>query len=442
MKTSFEEISPIRRRLIVELDAEEVSKKLDDAYLELKKNAKVHGFRPGKAPREILERYYGGEVAQDVTRGLVKETLPLAFEETKTYPLTMPLVENDLLKKGEGFKYAAVIEVKPSFELGDYMGLELEKEKIVVSDDDVDRKLEEIRKANATLKPLDDDRGACEDDSVLIDYEAFEGESLIEGIKSENLLVRIGTSVIHPDFEKGLVGVRIGESKEITVDFEPDYGHAKLAGKRVTFKVQVKDIKVTELPELNDAFAAGLGGGFTDLETVRKKVKEDLTALEEKRLDQELKRRLLDKISEGVDFELPDSLVEAEQRYAVENVKQNLRNIGSSFEKSGLTEEKIRQDFLGVSRKRVKDLLILGEVASRNNLTINEIELSEGLNKLAQDMGQDPATVRRYYEARGLVENFRERLLEEKTLNLLVNNARITEVGPNRPKTEEAGLEE
>jgi trigger factor len=436
MKTSVEEISPVRKKLTVEVDAEEVDRKIDEAYRSLKKKAKVHGFRPGKVPREILERYYGAQVAEEVTKELVNETLPLAFEETKTYPLTMPLVENEALKKGDGFKYAAVIEVKPVFELKDYLGVEVDKERVSVSDAEVDRQLEEIRKANATLKGLENDRGALEEDSVIIDYEAFEGDLPVEGIKSENFLVRMGGGAIHPEFEKGLLGARIGESREIVVNFESDYQHEKLAGKTVSFKVKVTDIKVLELPELDDAFAASLNGEFEDLESVRKRIKEDLVAREESRVERDMKRRLLEKISESVSFELPESLVEAELRYAIENVKQNLKRVGSSFEKAGFTEEKVRQDFLAPSRKRVKELLILGEVASQNNLTISEIELNEGFNKLAGSMGQEPSIVRRYYEARGMADTFREKLLEEKTLNFLVEGAKINPVdtSPESPK--------
>ena len=428
MKASVEEISPVKRKLTVELDAEEVNRKIEDAYRALKSQAKIRGFRPGKVPRDLLERYYGEQVAQDVTKGLVNESLPMAFEQTNTYPLTMPLVENDALKKGQSFKYAAIMEVRPQIDLKDYMGLEVEKEKVVVSDREVDGQLEEIRKANAKLKPVEEDRGARQDDCVVIDYEAFEGDRPLEGIKAENFLVKIGTETIHPDFEKGLLGLKPGDSKEITVNFEPDYQHAKLAGKKVTFKVKVSDIKVMELPDLNDEFIAGLGGEFKDLETVKHKIREDLVAREEKRVDREVQRRLLNKISDMVEFELPESLVEAELRYAVESVKQNLQRMGSNLEKAGLSEEKIRQDFAASSRKRVKDLLLLGEVARQHDLTVSEIELNDGFKELAQDMGQEPSVVRRYYEARGMMESFKDRLLEEKTLNFLVKGAKITEV--------------
>jgi trigger factor len=194
----------------------------------------------------------------------------------------------------------------------------------------------------------------------------------------------------------------------------------------------VVDIKIMELPELNDEFAKSLGPDFVDLETLRKKVREGITRNEEKRVDKELKRRLVEKIAAGVDFELPDSLVESELRYAVENVRQNLTRMGSTMQKAGLTEEKLMQDFLPAARKRVKELLILGEIARHSDLTISDSELNEGFNDMGKSLGQDPQVMRRLYEARELVDSFKEGLLEEKTLNYLVKGAKITPVSPGQ----------
>jgi trigger factor len=428
MKTSLEQISSVKKRLLVEVEADEVNKKIDEAYRLLGKKAKVHGFRPGKVPRKILERYFGEQVAEDVTKGLVNETLPKAVEESHTLPLTMPVVENDLLKPGQSFKYTVVMEVRPQFELKDYMAAEVEKEIVSVTDQDVDRQLEEIRKASAKLKPVDGDRAVRDGDSVIIDYEGMEGDKPLEGIKAQNFMVTLGNSTIHPDFEKGLIGLKIGDSKEIRVDFEANHTNMKLAGKKVNFRVKVVDIKIMELPELNDEFAKSLGADFADLETLREKVRESITQNEEKRTDKELKRRLMEKIAGGVDFELPDSLVESELEYAVENVRQNLVRMGSTMEKAGLNEEKLRQDLLPGARKRVKELLILGEIARQNELTISDLELNEGFSDLGKSLGQDPQALRRFYEARQLMGSFRERLLEEKTLNYLVNGAKLTPV--------------
>ena len=428
MKASIEQISPVKKRLTVEVEAQEVDRKIEEAYRELKKRAKVDGFRPGKVPRNILERYFGEQVTQDVKRGLLSETLPQAFEETKIFPVAMPVIENESLKAGEGYTYVALMEVRPEFELKDYMGLEVDKEKVSVSEETVNSQIEEIRRVNSRLKPLEEDRGIRNDDCAILEYEAFEGDKPIEGVKAQNFLVRVGSNQFHPEFEKGLLGLKAGQSSEITSDFEKEHPNSKLAGKKVLFKVKVTDVKLMELPELNDDFAKSLGADFNDLETLKNRIREDIKGREEKRVDRELKRKLLDRIGATVSFDLPESLVESEMIYAIETVKQNLTRMGSSFEKAGLTEEKVREDFRPASEKRVKDLLILGEIARQNDLTLSESELDEGFADLAKGIGQDPKVVRQYYEAKELMEGFRDRLLEEKTLNYLVKGAKIRDI--------------
>lgn len=428
MKASVEEITPVKKRLTVQVESEEVEKKLDEAYRELKKKARVDGFRPGKVPRNILERNFGEQVRQDVKRGLMSETLPRAFEETKIYPIAMPLIENESLKAGEGYTYTALMEVRPQFELKDYMGLEVEKESISISEEAVNAQLEEIRRVHSRLKPLDEDRGIQKGDCAVIEYEAFEEGKPVRGMKAENFIVKVGQDQFHPEFEKELLGLRPGQAKEISVDFEKTHPNTQVAGKKILFKVRLAEIKIMELPELNDDFARNLGADFNDLGALKNRIREDLQAREEKRVDRELKRKLLDKISATVTFDLPESLVDSEINYAVETVKQNFARMGSDFSKAGLSVDKMREDFRASSEKRVKDLLILGEIARQNDLTLSETEIEEGFADLAKGIGQDPKVVRQYYEAKGLMEGFKDRLLEEKTLNYLVKGAKIREL--------------
>ena len=425
MKTSVEEISPVKKKLVVEIGADVVDKSVNDAYRRLGKRAKIPGFRPGKVPRKIMERYFSAEVQQDVTRELVNETLPRAVEETDTFPLTMPVIENDMLKTGQNFKYTATMEVKPRFELKDYMGIEVEKEVFSVTDEDVKNRLEEIRRSNGTLKQVEEDRAVKPEDYVVIEYQGFEDGQPIEGVKAENFLLRIGSNDFHPDFEKALIGRKKGEPTEIKVTFEETHYHPRLAGKSVDFKVKVTEIKEMELPELNDEFAKKLGDDFKDLETLEKKLKEDMIKREETRTDRELKKKLLEKIAEGIEFELPESLVESEVRNATENIRQNLVRSGSSIEKAGLDETRLRQNLRPGAEKRVKEMLILGKIAGDNELSIDEVELTDGFRNMANSMGQDLQSVRRFYEANNLIDSFRESLLEEKTLNYLVNGAKV-----------------
>jgi trigger factor len=436
MKTRLEEISPVKKKLEVEVEAGEVNKRIEEAYRELRKGVKLPGFRPGKVPRKILERRFGDQVVDDVTRRLVNETLPKAVEETKTIPISMPVIENEILKSGQNFKYSALMEVRPEFELKDYMGLEVEKEIFSVREEDVEAQLEEIRKTHGQLSSVETERGIKEEDFAVIEYEGLEDGKALEGIKNSNFLVKVGGHDFHPDFERALIGLKKGDVSEFDVDFEEDYFQPKLAGKSVRFKVKVLDIKEMNLPELNDEFAKNLGADFKDLNELKNKIRETLTEREEKRVDRELKMRLLKKVSDSVDFALPESLVESELNGAVENIRQNLLRSGSNLEKAGLDEKKLKQDLRSASEKRVKDMLVLGELARSNDLKITEAELLGGFKDLALSSGQDPETLRQYYEANNLRESFRQQLLEEKTLNYLVKGANIFEVEADKIKRE------
>ena len=428
MKTSLEEINPVKKKLFVEIESQEVDKKLNEAYKKLGKKAKIPGFRPGKVPRKILQTHFGTQVAEDVTRNLINETFPKAIREVETSPLNTHLLEKDTLKQKQNFKYSAIIEVRPKFEVKNYLGIDLEKEKCTITEEDVQNNIEKIRKANGKLVSLNKERPIRKDDYIILDYEGFEGDQPLDGIKATNFLLKVGSNDFHPKFEESFIGLNKEDKPEIKVDFEESYFHSKLAGKNVNFKVRIIDIKEMILPELNDDFVQGLGADFKDLEDMKNKVLETITTEEEKRVDRELRQRLLQKISESLDFILPNALVESELDYAVENVKQNMIRRGSSIEKMGLSETKLRTDFKPASEKRVKEMLILGEIAKHDNISITEDDLAKGYKDLALSSGQSLETVRKYYEAGNLVDSLRETLLEEKTLNYLVEHASITEV--------------
>jgi trigger factor len=434
MKTNIEEISSVKKKLMIEIEAEEIDKRVNEAYKKFGKIAKIKGFRPGKAPKKILENYFGTQLLEDVTKSLIEETLLEAMEKHKTYPLNMPVIENDILKTGHNYKYSALFEVRPQFELKDYLGIEVEQERCVVNTEDVDRQLEQIREARSHLRPVEEDRGIKEGDVVIINFEGFDGDKAIEGIKAENHPLKIGDKQFYPGVEDALIGSKKNDKVNITIDFKDDYFHSGLAGKRVELKVYVTDIKEIVLPELDDEFAKGLGGDFDSLDKLREKIKEDLIAIEGKRVENELRERLLGKISEGVDFELPDSLVEREIISTFENIKQNLLRSGASLEKSGLDEKKLKEEIRPGAEKRVKGMLILAEIAHQNNLTVEEADLAENFKEMSKGAGVDPESIKKYYEAHNLMDGLRQILLKEKTLRYLMENAKITEIPADKMK--------
>ncbi|MDY6970870.1 MAG: trigger factor [Thermodesulfobacteriota bacterium] len=428
MKTSLEDISSVKKKLLIEIESPQVDKKIDKAYRELAIKSRIPGFRPGKAPRKILESRFANQVAEDVTMDLINESFPKAIEEAEVLPLGMPLVEKNSLKQGENFNYSAVIEVRPQFEVRNYLGIEVEKEICNVTEEDVRERLDQIRNNNGKLTAIEVDRPIQEDDYVVLEYEGYQGGRPLDGINSPNLLLKVGSNDFHPKFEEALIGLHKNSETEIRVDFEDTYHNPLLRGKSVDFRVKALDIKEMLLPELNDDLARSLGADFKDLEDLKQKVRETIVSQEEKRIDSELKQRLLQNISVSVDFEFPQVLVESEIARAVENIKQNLQRNGADLEKVGLSEERIRKDFRPASEKRVKQGLILSEIAKQDRITLDEGDLQEGFRELALTTGQDPERLRKYYEARGMIDSLKENMLEEKTLNYLVEHANITEV--------------
>jgi trigger factor len=430
MRTNLEDITSVKKKLSVEIESKEVDQKFNKAYKILGKQVKIPGFRPGKTPRKILERHIGSQITEDVAKDLINETLPGALEEAQAFPLGVPILEKETPKQGQDFKYSAIMEIRPQFEIKNYLGLEVEKETCSVTEKDIQGHLAQIQNSHGTLTSINTNRPIQKNDHVVIDYQGFEKGRPLEGIQAFNFLVEVGSNDFHSKFEEALIGFKKDDKAEIKVKFEAGYHHTKLAGKTVDFKIRIIDIKKMVLPELNDEFAKNLGADFKDLDTLKNKIGETILAQEEKRIDSELKQKLLKKISDTVDFELPQTLVDGEIEQAVENVKQNLIRSGSSLEKTGLSEEKLRKDFKPVSERRVKNLLILGEIAKQEKLTVNEEDLNQGFKDLAASTGQDAEILRKYYQAKNLMEALEEKLLEEKTLNYLVENAKILIIGP------------
>ncbi|MBN1847415.1 MAG: trigger factor [Deltaproteobacteria bacterium] len=432
MKTTVEDLTSVKKKLMIEINAEEVEKRVDKTFRDYGKKAKIKGFRPGKIPRKILENYFGKQIIEEVADSLVRETLPKALDETKLLPLNIPLIENEVLKKGSEYHYSAIMEVKPEFDLAEYKGIEVEKEICSITDEDVTKQLEAIREANAILNPLSEKRGIREGDYVVVDYEGKDDNGPIEGIKGQNFSLIVGKKRFYPDVEDALVGREKGESFTKLVEFEDDYFHTKLAGKRVTFDVQIIEVKEVKLPELDEELFKKLGEEVQNLDELKQKIRESLLSREEKRINKQLKERLLDKIAKKADFELPESLVDAETTAGIESVKQNLVQAGSDFEKSGLDEEKLREEFRPISEKKVKNFFILGEIAKQNDLQVSDQDIEEGFNEISKEMGYDPAVLRRYYEANNMMDSYRQSLLKEKTLNYLVENAKVVEVNAEK----------
>ncbi|RLB25083.1 MAG: trigger factor [Deltaproteobacteria bacterium] len=428
METSIEEISQVKRQINVEIETEEVTKKLDQAYNKLSKRVKVKGFRPGKAPRRILEQYYGKEIMTDVKNDLIKESFSKVIEETKLFPLGNPSIEAEAIQPGKNFNYTILMEIRPDFELKEYMGIPVEKEILNISEDNVDKKLKELREAHAQLVSINEERGIKEGDYVIINYDCTWKDEHVKGIEGKDFVIHIGDKNFYPEIESGIRGLKKAEKKDIKIDFSEDFSDRRLANKSVTFHISVEDIKKKDLPDLNDDFARSLGKEFKSLADLRERVKKEITLQEEKRIDSELKKRLLKKITAKVDFELPQTMVENEIEHSMATIKQNFLRAGTKLESANISEDTMRQDLKLAAEEKVKEGLILSKIADLEGIKLEDSDIRDGFQELAAQTGQNLAILQQYYEKNNLMDSFRNQILMEKILNHLVQGAKISEV--------------
>ncbi|MCD6266700.1 MAG: trigger factor [Deltaproteobacteria bacterium] len=418
----------MKRQINVEIETEEVTKKLDQAYNKLSKRAKVKGFRPGKAPRRILEQYYGKEIMTDVKNDLIKESFSKVIEETKLFPLGNPSIEAEAIQPGKNFNYTILMEIRPDFELKEYMGISVEKEILNISEDNVDKKLKELREAHAQLVSINEERGIKEGDYVIINYDCTWKDEHVKGIEGKDFMIHIGDKNFYPEIESGIRGLKKAEKKDIKIDFSEDFSDRRLANKSVTFHISVEDIKKKDLPDLNDDFARSLGKEFKSLADLRERVKKEITLQEEKRIDSELKKRLLKKITAKVDFELPQTMVENEIEHSMATIKQNFLRAGTKLESANISEDTMRQDLKLAAEEKVKEGLILSKIADLEGIKLEDSDIRDGFQELAAQTGQNLAILQQYYEKNNLMDSFRNQILMEKILNHLVQGAKISEV--------------
>ncbi len=428
MKVSLEEINPTKKRLIVEMTPEEVGPRMEKAFKDAANSLRIPGFRPGKAPKNVIESYYGERIREDLGRNLVTETLPKAIEDAQVKPLTMPVLEKSVFSGTHNFNYTAMMDVYPSFVIGDYMGIEVEKQPISVSEEDVERQITLIRESHGKLISVEAARPSQKGDFLLIEYQGYENEKPLMDMQAKNMLLHLGSAEFHPAFEDALIGAGKGEKKDFTVEFENTFNRPAFAGKKVLFKVEVQDVKELQLTELNDEFVQGLNAEPKTVEEFRTAVKNELLEQAGKRSELQAKRAILDKICRGVDMPLPGILVDAENSSAVEEITSNITRSGATLEKLGVSREKLWEEMRPVSEKRVKEMLIIEEISSREKIDVDQEEIDHEFSMIAARNGQEASEIKKYYAQGGMLGAFGRKLREGKTLNYLLQHANVHEV--------------
>ena len=424
MKVNVEDISSIKKKVHVEVPEDRVAKEIDSFYDELKKKAKIKGFRPGKAPRTILERYFKDYAKGEVLQRLIQDTFPKALSEVSFSPVAPPAFDPQELEGGKPFRYAAIVEVKPQIKIEDYTGLNLEGKKEEVRDEELEERLKNLQNLHAQLKAISEPREVRTGDYVILDYDAkMDGRPLDEG-KGVDITVEVGSGRFIPTLEENLIGLKPEDDKDVDVSFPADYGYKKWAGKTVSFHVKVKEIKEKILASLDDEFAKDLGG-FDSLEALTAKLREDMQKVKEEALDRHFKDQIVDQLLQKNSFEIPPSLVEEQNQALVSEAKLRLASQGMNLKDMDISEDKLREDYRGVAERQVKTYLILEKIAGQEGISVSDEEVQGRLKEISERSHQKFEAVKRYYEKNGLIPEMQAGILSDKTLNFLIEKSNI-----------------
>lgn len=386
-------------KLVIESTAEEFEAGLNTAYNKNKNKVNVPGFRKGKAPRKMIEKLYGAEIFfEDAANSIIPDAYAKAAEESALEIVSQPKVDVVQLEKDKPFIFSAEVAVKPEVELGTYKAVEVSKCDVEATDADVEEELKKVQDQNSRTVSIDD-RAVQDGDMTVIDFEGFVDGVPFEGGKGDNYPLTIGSHSFIDTFEEQLIGMRIGDEKEINVTFPEEYHAEALKGKPAVFKVAVKEIKEKQLPELDDDFAQDV----SDFDTLAE-YKEDLkNKIAEKKASEAKNRKeteVIDKIVEASKMDIPEAMVRTQVNRMAEDFAQRLQQQGLSLEQyfqyTGMTADKILDEMKPEALKRIKSRLVLEAIAKAENIEVSDEEFNEELQKMADTYKMELDQIREF----------------------------------------------
>jgi len=424
LKVDIEEISPVKKSLKIEVPEEIVTRELAAAYTDLNQRVRIPGFRPGKAPRSLLEQRYAASVEEDVIRRLVPDYYQKAIQEIGLRPVELPAIEKIEMKKNAPLSFTAMVEVSPPIRLGTITGLNVERPKMEVTDVEVEKALGAIQEQHARLEACAEGHRIAEKDFVVIDFKGTMDGKPLEGGSRENHLVQIGSKALIPGFEEELINHLRGDRVPVRTAFPKDYHKAELSGRPVEFDVTIREVKEKVLPALDDDFAKDVGP-FESLEQLRTKLREDLVARVNHEQEQAVRSALIKQLNDAHPFEVPASLVEQEIRAALSRLEQRLPK-GVTLEQAKIDPQAVRKEIEPSARDKVKGRLILAAIAEQEKLTVSKEEIDAALARTASELKLTPEDVRRLIVSQeGSLDVFAERLLEDKAMDWVISKAVI-----------------
>jgi trigger factor len=422
MQVQVAKISPVVMELAVEVPADAVKIEVEKVYANLRRSARVRGFRPGKAPRHVLAQLYGPQVNNDAMNAIVNGTLPKALSEKNVQPINQPRVEPGTFDQASKFSYKATFEVQPEIESVTYEGLELVRPAEAATDEAVSEQIEMLRKQHAALQPPEPARPAQKGDVLTIDFTiTVQGAEFKEGA-GQNVQLELGSGQLLPELDAGLLAASVDDKRDIEAKFAEGHQRKELAGKTGVFHVHLKDIKQRVLPALDDEFAKDVGS-FQTLVELRADVHTRLEKMLKDRAESALAEQIVEKLNEKNPMDVPPSLVEQQCRMMEMEILQNARRAGQRVNPDDF--QKVHGQVHADAERKVRAGLLMAAIARKLELKVDDNDIQKGLEDLAAETGKNVAKVRAEYGDPQRRQILIGMILEDKVLDVIESKASI-----------------
>ena len=427
MSVQVEKLEKNMAKLTVEVSQEQFQDAMKKAFNKNKNRFNIPGFRRGKAPMSMIEKMYGeGVFYEDAADEAINATCMDAMNESGLDIVSRPEVTVEQIGKDKPFIYSALVAVKPEVTLGEYKGVEVQKADAEVTDADVEAELKRVQDQNARLVTVED-RPVADGDQTVIDFEGYVDGETFDGGSAEDFQLTIGSHAFIDTFEEQLIGKNLGEECEVNVTFPTEYHAKELAGKPAMFKVTVKEIKVKELPELDDEFASEVSE-FETLDEYKEDIKAKLSERKQKAAASENENRVVDKVVENASMEIPDRMLDGQIDNMVQEMARNMESQGLSMDLylkyTGMTSEQIREQMRPQAEKRIKTRLTLEAVVKAENIQVSDERLDEEIKKLADNYKMEADKLKEYMTDRDK-DQMKEDIAVQEAVDFLVAEAKL-----------------
>lgn len=421
MQVNVQKLSPVLVEFAVEIPEDMVRREVERAYKELAKTAKIRGYRPGKAPRDVLTHVYGNQISDTVAQRLVDNTLPRALSEKSVQPLMTLSIAPSKLVPTAAFSYKARFEVSPDIESVNYDGFAVTKPSVEATDEAIASQLEKLREAHSTLRTPEPARPAQKGDIAVIDFTLeIDGKQLAEA-NAENIEFEVGSGKLIKELDAALEGASVGEKRDAVTKFPEQHQQANLRGKEGTFHITVKEIKERVLPELDDDFAKDVGE-FETLDALKADIKAKLTKSLEQEAEDKVAEQLVIELCKANPIPVPPSLV---QRQAEVTEQEWIQSIRTRGQRPQLTQE-LRAAFLNDAEVKVRAGLLMAAIARSNSITVNDDDMEKAYVELAEQTGKNVPRLKVEYRDQKKREILIGMILEDKILDLIESKATVT----------------